>query len=327
MRNVLVTGGAGFIGSHLAESLVRRGDKVRVVDFLSTGNLTNLDPVRGEIEFVQGDLRDPAVVSQAVRGIDVVFHHAALASVPRSVEAPLETHAHCATATLMLLDEARRRGVQRFVFAASSSAYGNAPKAAKQETDLVEPLSPYAAAKLTGEMYCQSFYHSFGLETVCLRYFNVFGPRQDPASPYSAVIPLFIDALLTGRKPIIYGDGQQSRDFVYVSNVVDANLAAADLPTSAGTRIAGRSFNIGMGSSYSLLQLLAVLNRILGTHVEPEFHAARPGDVRDSQADISMARKMLRFEPRIGWEDGLERTIDYYRRQRTTGAVPDRKAH
>jgi UDP-glucose 4-epimerase len=308
MANVLVTGGAGFIGSHIVEALVRRGDRVRVVDNLSTGHEKNLAAVRSKIELVQGDLCDQAVASAAVRGIDLVFHEAALASVPLSIDRPLDTHANCATATLILLDQARRANVRRFVYAASSSAYGNLPKAAKQESDPLQALSPYAAAKLAGELYCQSFFHSFGLETVCLRYFNVFGPRQDPNSPYSAVIPLFISKMVQGIAPTIYGDGKQSRDFVYIENVVDANLLAAQAKDAPG-----KVFNVGCGMSSDLLQLIGSLNRILGTDLKPNFEAARPGDVRDSMADISATRSILGFEPRIDLDQGLQRTADFFR--------------
>ncbi|HEV3005006.1 MAG TPA: SDR family NAD(P)-dependent oxidoreductase, partial [Pirellulales bacterium] len=221
MRTFLVTGGAGFIGSHVAEALVRRGDRVRVFDNLSTGKLANLEPCEGKVELIQADLTDPAAVAEAVRGVDCVFHEAALASVPRSVEAPLDTNAACVTGTLTLLDAARRAGVRRLVYAASSSAYGDRPTSPKHESDLPQPISPYGAAKLAAELYCRAFTATYGFETVALRYFNVFGPRQDPDSPYSAVIPLFLTALLAGRRPTIYGDGQQSRDFTYVSNVVD----------------------------------------------------------------------------------------------------------
>ena len=308
MANVLVTGGAGFIGSHIVEALVRRGDRVRVVDDLSTGDEKNLAAVGSKIEFLRGNLCDESIASAAVRDMEIVFHEAALASVPRSVERPLDTHANCTTATLMILDQARRAKVRRFVYAASSSAYGNLPKPAKQETDPCQPLSPYAAAKLAGEMYCQSFYQSYGLETVCLRYFNVFGPRQDPNSPYSAVIPLFISKMIKGIPPTVYGDGEQSRDFVYIQNVVDVNLLAAQAKAAPG-----KVFNVGCGTSFNLLQLIAGLNRILGIDLKPKFEAARPGDVRDSLADISAARSVLGYVPQIDLEQGLQRTVEYFR--------------
>jgi UDP-glucose 4-epimerase len=305
---VLVTGGAGFIGSHLVAALVERGEKVRVLDNLSTGKLANLAPWRDQIEFIEADLIDPAAVEQAVQGVDCVFHQAALASVPLSLKAPLDTHATCATGTLVLLDAARRAGVRRLVYAASSSAYGDQPFSAKRESDLPMPLSPYGAAKLAGEYYCQAFAAAYGFEAVALRYFNVFGPRQDANSPYSAVIPLFVTALLQGRRPIIYGDGTQSRDFTYVGNVVQGNLLAA---RAAG--VSGRVLNIAMGQSTNLLELLSRLQQLLGTSIQPLFEPARPGDVHDSLADITLARRLLGYAPTISFEEGLRLSLDYYR--------------
>ena len=308
MRAFLVTGGAGFIGSHIAAALVERGDRVRVLDNLSTGHLSNMNSFRDRIEFIEGDVTDAGLVAKAVQGVDCIFHEAALASVPASVERPLDSHAACATGTLTVLDAARRAGVRRVVYAASSAAYGNQPSSSKRETDLPAPLSPYAAAKLSGEFYCQAFWSTFGLETVAIRYFNVFGPRQDPNSPYSAVIPLFITAMLSGRQPVIYGDGGQSRDFSFVANVVHANLLAADAPG-----VAGRTINAADGRSIDLLRLLDVLNRLLGMNVKPQFAPPRPGDVRESRADIALARKLLGYEPQVDFEEGLRRSIDYYR--------------
>jgi len=308
MRTFLVTGGAGFIGSHIAEALVRRGDRVRVLDNLSTGFLSNLDPIRGEIEFIKGDLVDAPLVARAVQGVDCIFHEAALASVPRSMEHPLDTHASCVTGTVTLLDVARRAGVRRVVYASSSSVYGDQPASSKRENDLPSPISPYGAAKLAAEYYCRAFAASFPLETVSIRYFNVFGPRQDPGSPYSAVIPLFITAILSGERPVIYGDGLQSRDFTFVGNVVEGNLLAADAPG-----VSGRVFNVAMGGSINLLCLLASINRLLGTEVEPIHADPRLGDIRESMADITMARRDLGYEPRIGFEEGLARSIEYYR--------------
>ncbi|MGD0518572.1 MAG: SDR family oxidoreductase [Thermoguttaceae bacterium] len=308
MRTFLVTGGAGFIGSHIAEALVARGDRVRVLDNLSTGHLKNMAGFRERIEFIQADLLSASSVAQAVRGVDCVFHHAALASVPLSVERPLDVHAACATGTMILLDEARRAGVRRVVYAASSSAYGNQPAPVKSETDLPAPLSPYAAAKLVGEMYCQAFTATYDLETVALRYFNIFGPRQDPNSPYSAVIPLFITTMLAGNCPVIYGDGLQSRDFCFVSNVVQANLLAAD-----ATEVSGRVFNVASGKSTDLLTLLNILNSLLGLDVKPRHEPSRAGDVRESRADITEARRRLGYKPEIDFEDGLRRSIDYYK--------------
>jgi UDP-glucose 4-epimerase len=247
-------------------------------------------------------------VGLAVDGVEVVFHEAALASVPHSVEAPLDTNAACVTGTVNLLDAARQAGVRRLVFGASSSAYGDNPIAAKHEGLLPSPLSPYAAAKLAGEFYCQAFTATYGLETVSLRYFNVFGPRQDPKSQYAAVIPKFITEMLAGRRPTIFGDGRQSRDFIYVDNVVHGNLLAAAAPAAVG-----RAINLGCGESFDLLQLVAGINRALGTNIEPIFEPPRAGDVRDSLADISLARELLNYQPTVSFEQGLARTIDFYR--------------
>jgi len=309
-RQFLVTGGAGFIGSNIVEALVKRGDRVRVIDNLSTGKVENLAPLGDRVELVRADLADVPAVARAVVGVDCIFHEAALASVPRSVEAPLDTNQACVTGTVTLLDAARKAGVRRVVYAASSSAYGDQPTSSKRETDLPAPISPYGAAKLAAEIYCQAFYATYKLETVCLRYFNVFGPRQDPDSPYSAVIPLFITALLSGKRPVIYGDGGQSRDFTYVANVVEGNLLAADAPAE---RVAGRVINVANGRSTSLLVLIEELNRLLGTNVQPRHEPARIGDVRESLADITQARNCLGYEPQVGFEDGLRRSIDYYR--------------
>jgi len=308
MRTFLVTGGAGFIGSHIAETLVERGDRVRVLDNLSTGRLGNFEGFREKIEFVEGDLVDAKTVAEVVDGVDCIFHEAALASVPRSVETPLDTNAACVTGTVTLLDTARKAGVRRVVLAASSSAYGDQPNSSKRETDLPAPLSPYAAAKLAAEFYCQAFTATYGLETVAIRYFNVFGPRQDPDSPYSAVIPLFITAMLSGNRPVIYGDGRQSRDFTFVSDVVQANLLVAD-----AANVAGRVLNAACGKSVDLLTLIDLLNRLLGTDVRPKHAAPRPGDVRESLADIIQARTLLGYEPQVEFEEGLRRSIDYYR--------------
>jgi UDP-glucose 4-epimerase len=310
MRTFLVTGGAGFIGSHIAEALVARGDRVRVLDNLCTGHVSNLKHLEKQIEFIEGDITQASTVAAAVRGVDCVFHEAALASVPRSVERPLDTNAACVTGTLTVLDEARKAGVRRLVYAASSSAYGDQPTSSKRETDLPAPISPYGAAKLAGEAYCQAFTATYGFETVCIRYFNVFGPRQDPHSQYSAVIPLFITAMLAGKQPTIYGDGHQSRDFTYVSNVVHGNLLAAD---AEAKRVAGRTLNVANGRSTSLLELIAILNTLLGTQIQPLHAPSRVGDVRESLADITQARERLAYEPPVGFEEGLRLSIDYYR--------------
>jgi UDP-glucose 4-epimerase len=308
MTSYLVTGGAGFIGSHIATALAERGDRVRVLDNLSTGSRQNLAHLGDRVELVEGDLLDRDAVDRAVSSVDVVYHQAALASVPRSVTNPLDTNAACVTGTLNVLDAARQAKVRRVVYAGSSSVYGNQPVKSKRESDLPQPLSPYAAAKLAGEYYCAAFTETYGLETVVIRYFNVFGPRQDPASEYSAVIPLFVTAMLAGRRPTVYGDGSQLRDFTYIENVVQGNLAAATAPG-----VAGRVFNVACGQQFSLLDLIASINRVLGANIEPEFEDWRTGDVRESLADISDARELLGYAPSVTFEEGLRRSIEYYR--------------
>jgi UDP-glucose 4-epimerase len=310
MRTFLVTGGAGFIGSHIAQGLLARGDRVRVLDNLSTGDSRNVELLGSEVEFIKGDVTDPQAVAKAVKGVDCIFHEAALASVPRSVEEPLATHAACVTGTLVVLDEARKAGVRRLVYAASSSAYGDQPTSSKRETDLPAPISPYGAAKFAAESYCAAFSATYGFETVAIRYFNVFGPRQDPNSQYSAVIPLFITAMLAGRQPVVYGDGGQSRDFTFIENVVHGNLLAADADAKL---VSGRVFNVANGRSTSLLQLLDELNSLLGTKIKPVHKDARVGDVRESLADITQARDRLKYEPLVSFEEGLRRSIEYYR--------------
>lgn len=307
MAVCLVTGGAGFVGGHIVEALVKRGDAVRVVDNLSTGKPANLSTVANRIEFLELDIVDRAALSKALEGVEIVFHEAAIASVPRSIAAPLETHAACATGTLNLLDAARQAGVKRFVYAASSSAYGDQPTPIKRETDLPLPLSPYAAAKLAGEHYCHAFYHSYGLPTVCLRYFNVYGPRQDPKGPYAAVIPIFIERILKGQSPTIFGDGRQQRDFTFIEDVVQANLKAAD------ASVGGVTLNVGTGQQTNLLDLLSELNALLGTSISADFQPARTGDVRDSLADISRTRQLIGYEPKFSLHEGLERTVAFYR--------------
>lgn len=307
MAIILVTGGAGFIGSHIATALVQRGDRVRILDNLSTGDRGNFAHIADDVEFFEADLIDVDAVQRAVAGVDCIFHQAALASVPRSVKQPLDTHAACVTGTLTLLDAARHADVRRVVYAASSSLYGDQPFSSKRETDLPAPISPYGAAKLAGEYYCQAFTATYGLETVAIRYFNVFGPRQDPGSPYSAVIPLFITAVLEGRPPTIFGDGLQSRDFTYVENVVHGNLLAADAPGAVG-----KSMNVASGRTITLLEMLAAVNKLLGTDVQPKFDPPRTGDIRESMADITRARELLGYEPQVTFEEGLRRSIDYY---------------
>jgi UDP-glucose 4-epimerase len=304
----LVTGGAGFIGSHVAAALVERGDRVRALDNFVSGHRKNLAHLADRIEIIEGDLVNRSDVERALAGVDVVFHQAALASVPRSVATPLDTNEACVTGTVNLLDVARQVGVRRIVFAGSSSAYGDQPTESKYETLMPAPLSPYAAAKLAGEFYCQAFTATYGLKTVSLRYFNVFGPRQDPQSQYAAVIPKFITEMLAGRRPTIFGDGKQSRDFTYIDNVVHGNLLAAEAPGAVG-----RTINVACGQSYNLLELVDGINSALGTNIEPVFEPPRVGDVRDSLADISLAGELLGYEPKVDFDEGLRRTIDFYR--------------
>jgi UDP-glucose 4-epimerase len=301
MASCLVTGGAGFIGSHLAEALLNFGHAVRVLDDFSTGTRANLTAMQDRIEVVEGDLTNLQTVRSAVEGVEVVFHQGALPSVPRSVADPWTTHQVCATGTLNVLMASRDAGVQRVVYAASSSAYGNSERLPKRETDPTKPLTPYAVAKLTGEHYCAAFSKVYGLETVRLRYFNVFGPRQAPDSPYAAVIPKFMREMMAGRAPRIQGDGMQSRDFTYVANVVQANLLAAEAPN-----VSGRVYNIACGQRTTLLELVEKINHLLGTHIEPVHDEARLGDVRHSQADISRAEADLGYVPRISLEWGLK---------------------
>ena len=308
MASYLVTGGAGFIGSHIVEELIRRGERVRVLDNFSTGRRENLAPLLEHVDLIEGDLCDLATVRRAVEGVDCVLHQAALASVQRSVDDPLAAHTANATGTLYLLMAARDAGVKRVVYASSSSVYGDSPALPKQEDHLPRPKSSYAVSKLAGEHYCQTFAELYGLETVSLRYFNVFGPRQDPTSQYAAVIPLFITAMLRGAAPTVYGDGGQSRDFTYVSNVVHANLLAATAPG-----VAGRVFNVACGQRCTLLDLIAALNETLGTHVMPVHAAPRPGDVRHSLADVTAAQETLGYRTEVDLREGLRRTVAWYR--------------
>jgi len=309
---VLVTGGAGFIGSNLADELIRRGARVSIIDDLSTGSRENLEEISGDFDFIEGDINDAAAVSKAIDGAEIVFHQAALPSVPRSVENPAETHRVCVDGTFSMLLKARESGVRRFVYAASSSAYGNQATLPKVETMMADPLSPYAVAKLTGELYCRAFNNVYGLETVALRYFNVFGPRQNPSSMYSGVISRFIDALMKGTTPVIYGDGEQSRDFTYVANVVDANIRA-----SQSAQGVGMSINAANGDRISLNRLLDVLKEITGkTDVAADYLPARRGDVQHSQADNTLAVDLLGYQEIIGLEEGLRRTIDWWKASR-----------
>ena len=304
----LVTGGAGFIGSHLVEALAARGQPVRVLDNLSTGLRSNLTGARPAPEWVEGDVTDEAAVRRAVQGAGVVFHLGALASVQLSVEDPAAVHRACATGTLHVLDAARRAGARRLIYAASASAYGLPAGAVQSEADAIGPLSPYAASKLAGELYCEAFAATYGLETVRLRFFNIFGPRQRDDSPYSGVIALFAAAMAAGRAPKVFGDGLQSRDFTYVADVVQALLKAAAAPG-----VSGKVYNVGTGRSVSVLDLVAALNRLLGTDLAPQHGPPRSGDVRHSRADIRAARRDLGYEPAVSFEDGLERTLRWYR--------------
>jgi nucleoside-diphosphate-sugar epimerase len=311
MAHYLVTGGAGFIGSHLAEELVRRGHRVRVADSLITGKRSNLDHVPG-VEFLEGDLADLPFAERAVDGVEYVLHQAAIPSVPRSVKDPIASHRANVDATVNVLVAARDARVKRLVFAGSSSAYGNTPTLPKHEDMPPNPLSPYALQKVVGEQYLQMFTRLYGIETVSIRYFNVFGPRQDPGSPYSGVISVFATALLENRSPTIYGDGGQTRDFTYVANVVDGVLRASEAPGASGEII-----NVATGGRISLNQLFQTMRTLAGGTVEPTYAESRAGDVRDSQADISKARRILGYEPTVSFEEGLRRTVEWYRRAST----------
>ena len=307
MTHYLVTGGAGFIGSHLSEELARRGHQVRVADSLVTGKRSNLEHVPA-VEFLEGDLADLEFARHAVAGIDYVLHQAALPSVPRSVKDPITSNRANVDATLNVLVAARDAGVRRVVFAGSSSAYGNTLTSPKHEDMPTSPLSPYALQKVVGEQYLQMFTSLYGLETVTIRYFNVFGPRQDPSSPYSGVISLFATALLENRAPTIYGDGEQSRDFTYVANVVDGVLRACE-----ATGASGRVINVATGSSISLNALFEAMRRLIGATVKPEYAEPRAGDVRDSLADLRLAKEILGYKPIVPFEEGLRRTVEWYR--------------
>lgn len=308
MANYLVTGGAGFIGSNIVEYLLGQGDSVRVLDDFSTGKRENIAPFLDRIELVDGDIRDTDVCRRAVQDIDYVLHQAAMASVPRSIAEPVMTSDINVLGTINMLTAAAKAKVRRLVYAASSSAYGDQPVESKVETLLPSPLSPYAAAKLAGEYFCMAYSQSMGLEAVSIRYFNVFGPRQDPMSQYSAVIPLFVTAVIEDRQPTIYGDGRQTRDFTFVENNVRANILAA----TSKKAVAGRVINIACGTSYSLLDLLRVINETLGKDVKPIFAPARVGDVMHSLADISLARELLGYDVFVDFDAGMRRTIEWY---------------
>ncbi len=311
-QTYVVTGAAGFIGSHIAEGLLRDGQRVRVIDNLLTGKRERLDYLRslnGDLSVSIGSITDLEMLQPLFRGADYVLHQAALPSVPRSVSDPLETHRHCVTGTLNVLVAARDQGIKRVVYAASSSAYGDQAGELKGESLRPAPISPYGAAKLAGEYYASAFTKSYGLETVSLRYFNVFGERQDPHSTYAAVIPKFITAMLRGQRPTVFGDGGHSRDFTYIDNVVQGNLLACTAPDAVGETI-----NLAAGGRITLNELVAQLNAILGTDLSPVYSSERPGDIRHSQADVTKARELLDFTPAVDFAEGLRRTVDWYRR-------------
>lgn len=307
----LVTGGAGFVGSHLVDGLLERGFAVSVLDNLSTGCRENLSHVAPDVEFFEGDIRDGDAVNRAVSGAEVVFHQAALPSVPRSIDAPLTTNEVNVLGTLNVLTAARDADVPRVVYASSSSIYGDSPGLPRREGQAVAPISPYAVSKLAAEHYCTSFARVYDMQTIALRYFNIFGPRQDPQSQYAAAIPRFITKMLVGEQPVIYGDGLQSRDFTYIENVVQCNLLAA----AAADEFAGGSvFNCATAQPQTIQAILAILNEAMETAVEPSYEKIRPGDVHASSADITLAREQLGYSPAIDIAEGLGRTIEYYRR-------------
>jgi UDP-glucose 4-epimerase len=314
-KRALVTGGAGFIGSSLVRALVARGDRVRVIDNFSSGKRANLQGALDHVTLVEGDILDAAALGRAMDGVELVFHEAAIPSVPRSMAAPVASHHANATGTLAVLEAARRYGVRRVVYAGSSSAYGETPTLPKVETMTPAPLSPYAVSKLSGEQYCQVYARCFGVETVVLRYFNVFGPRQDPTSQYAAVIPRFVTAALEGRSPVVYGDGTQSRDFCFIDNVVEANLLAGDAPAD---EVSGRVFNVACGAATDLNTVLRLVGELAGRAVEARYEDARPGDIKHSLADIAEARRRLGYRAAVDFPEGLRRTFAWYQQQHTT---------
>lgn len=309
MKTFLVTGGAGFIGSNIVNELLNRGHNVRILDDFSTGKRENITEFvhNTSLDVIEGDIRNLEIVRSSVKGVDYIFHQGALPSVPRSIADPISTNNVNVLGTLNLLEAAKEFSVKRVVYASSSSVYGNTPTLPKEEDMPVNPLSPYAISKYTAERYCQIFFKIYGLETVCLRYFNVFGPKQDPTSQYSAVIPKFIKTIKEGKKPIIYGNGEQSRDFTYVTNNVEANILSCE---AEGT--AGEVFNIACGNSYTLLNLVEMINKILGTNTIPIFEKEREGDVKHSLASIRKASRMFGYKPVVEFEDGLRKTIEYF---------------
>jgi nucleoside-diphosphate-sugar epimerase len=314
MSLYLVTGGSGFIGSHMVDELLRRGERVRVLDNLSTGRQQNLSHVADRIEFHELDIRNLQQIQSLFSGVDYVIHLAAIPSVPRSVKDPLTSNSVNIDGTLHVLLAARDAGVKRLVFAASSSAYGDNPVLPRVETHAPRPLSPYGLTKLAGEYYCQLFTNLYGFETVALRYFNIFGPRQNPDSPYTGVLSLFIAAYIRGQVPVIFGDGEQSRDFTYVANAVKATLSACTAPGAAGKVI-----NVGVGENFTLNRTIQLLNEIFGRQVQPQYQPPREGDVRESLANISVARHTLGYEPDFRYEDGLRKTVEWYRTELVKG--------
>jgi UDP-glucose 4-epimerase len=308
MERFLVTGGAGFIGSNIAAKLVSQGCFVRVIDNLLTGKKSNLSSIIDRIEFVEADMGDEKIARSAMKDIDVVLHQGALPSVPRSIDDPAETHRHCLDATFTLLLAARNAGIKRFVYASSSSAYGDTPTLPKVETMPPRPLSPYAVGKLAGEYYAKVFYEVFGLETISLRYFNVFGPHQDPTSQYAAAIPAFVTAILKDKPPTVFGDGEQTRDFTYVDNVVEANLLAA-----RAKQTKGEVLNIACGKAVTVNETIDVINTTVGKNIKPVYTDPRPGDIKHSLADITLAQNLLGFKPSVSFKQGLQKAISWYR--------------
>jgi nucleoside-diphosphate-sugar epimerase len=308
MKRCLVTGGAGFIGSNLCRRLVKEGYAVRVLDNFLTGKRSNLADLAGKIELIEADMGDPKVARAAMEGVDVVFHLGAVPSVPRSVADPLCTHVNCVDATFTLLLAARDAGVGRFVYAASSSAYGDSPTLPKVETQPVNPKSPYAVSKLVGEYYAKVFFEVYGLQTISLRYFNVFGPYQDPASQYAAAIPAFVTSILRDQSPVVYGDGEQSRDFTFIENVIEANLCAA-----RAAQTAGQTVNIACGERITVNEIIRLINQLVGKSVAPRYVPSRAGDVKHSLADIQLAQKLIGFRPVMDFRQGLEIAIDWYK--------------
>jgi nucleoside-diphosphate-sugar epimerase len=310
MSLCLVTGGAGFIGSSLARALLARGDKVRIIDNFSSGKRENLADMIDRVELIEGDILDDKALARAVEGTELIFHEAAIPSVPKSMAEPIENHAANATGTIRVLEQARRARVRRVVYAASSAAYGEDPVLPKVETMPPAPISPYGGSKLAGEQYMQIYARAYGLETVCLRYFNVFGPRQDPQSEYAAVIPKFITVALAGKQPRIFGDGSQSRDFCYIDNVIEANFKAA---SADARQVSGGVFNVACGQATDLNRVVALIGDVLGRKIEPIYEDERAGDIKHSWADITAARQRLGYTAAVSFAEGLSRTIDWYK--------------